>query len=51
MGEIRVSPMVLILVFLLCFTGRKAEAEKCNNNPVVCKRVQRQKTSSQYLVI
>lgn len=31
------------------FTGRKAEAEKCNNNPVFCKRVQRQKASSKYL--
>lgn len=51
MVEIRVSAMVLISFFLLCFAGRKTEAEKCNNNPVLCKRVQRQKTSSQYLVI
>lgn len=51
MVEIRVSSTMLISVFFLCFTGRKAEAEKCNNNPVICKRVQRQKTSSMYLFI
>jgi len=49
--EIRVSSTILTSNFLLCFTGRKAETEKCNNNPVICKRIQRQKTSSKYLFI
>lgn len=42
---------LFILFFLFLFSGRKAEAEKCNNNPVICKGVQRQKTSSKYSFI